>query len=116
MSSEPPEQLEQIVRSVVNCLVIGKYADIVHSCSVSRLTADDLFEVVRDYGRTLIEPPPEAYQDLDAIAVRSSIPPTWSVCAPLWSREEGRSDLTLELTIARDGDRWDIELDGLHVL
>ncbi len=110
------ELLERVVRSVVNRPVCGDYAHVVRGCSASRLTADDLFEAVPDHGRTLVEPPPDAYRDLDAIAVRDSILPTWSVPAPLWSREEGRSYLALELTIIRDGDRWDIEIDDLHVL
>jgi hypothetical protein len=110
------ELLEPVVRSVVDRLVNGEYADAVQSCSASRLTAGDLLEAVRDYGRTLIEPPPDAYRDLDVVAVRDSIHPTWSVRAPLWSREEGRSDLTLELTISREGNRWDVEIDDLHVL
>lgn len=110
------DQLEPVVRTVVKRLVGGEYVDAVQDCSASRLTADDLTEAVRDYGRTLIEPPPDAYRDLDVIAVRDSSHPTWSVRAPLWSREEGRSDLTLELTITRDGDRWDVEIDDLHVL
>ncbi len=108
--------LEPVVRSVVDRLVNGEYADAVQGCSASRLTADDLREAVQDYGRTLIVPPPDAYRDLDVVAVRDSSHPTWSVSAPLWSREEGRSDLTLELTISRDGNRWDVEIDDLHVL
>jgi len=30
--------------------------------------------------------------------------------------EDGESDLTLSLTIVRKDDRWEIELDDLHVL
>ena len=109
------ELLEPVVRSVVNRLVSGEYADAVQDCPASRLTADDLLEAVQDYGRTLIEPPPDAYRDLDVVAVRDSSHPTWSVRAPLWSREEGRSDLTLELTISRDGGRWEVEIDDLRL-
>lgn len=110
------ELLEPVVRSVVNQLVSGEYADAVRGCSASRLTADDLLGAVRDHGRTLIEPPPDAYRDLDVVRVRDSSRPTWSVRAPLWSREEGLSDLTLDLTISRDGGRWDVEIVDLHVL
>jgi hypothetical protein len=35
---------------------------------------------------------------------------------PLWTREEGRSDLSVEITlIAQNGD-FRIELDDIHVL
>jgi len=110
------DTLEQVVRAVVNRLTEGDFEAAVTACSVSRLTVEDLRQVIYDYGRTFIEPPENAYCNLDAVAVRGSTLPTWSVRAPLWSHEEGQSDLTLELTIIRDGDRWNVELDDLHVL
>ncbi len=110
------DMLGEIVRAVVNRLANGDFDGATTACSISRLTAEDLRQVVHDYGRTFVEPPENAYRNLDAVAVQGSALPTWSVRAPLWSREEGRSDLTLELTIVRDGDRWDVELDDLHVL
>ena len=66
----------------------------------SRLTGDDLRNVIRNYGRKVVSPPPDAYNKLDAVQVTGATVPTWSVRAPLWTEEEGRSDLTLELTIA----------------
>jgi hypothetical protein len=100
----------------VNRLANDEYDAIVDECSASRLTANDIREVVRGYGRTFVEPPPEALRDLDAVAVRDAKQPTWSISVPLWSKEEGRSDLTLEVTIIQNVDRWNIELDDLHVL
>ncbi len=109
------DMLENVVRAVVNRLTDGDFEAVVTACSASRLTAEDLRQVLHDYGRTFVEPPENAYRNLDAVAVQGSTLPTWSVRAPLWSHEEGRSDLTLELTIIRDGDRWNVELDDLHV-
>ena len=44
-------------------------------------------------------------------------PPAWSVVVPLWTREEGRSDLTAELTLTESSaGEIDLELDDLHVL
>jgi hypothetical protein len=34
----------------------------------------------------------------------------------LWTVEEGRSDLSLELTVAESGDGYLIEVDDIHVL
>jgi hypothetical protein len=89
---------------------------VLDQCFTSRLTVDDIRQVMDGYGRTFIEPPPSAYSELDAVAVRDANQPTWSVRAPLCSKEEGRSDLTLEVTVIKDGDRWYVELDDLHVL
>jgi hypothetical protein len=47
--------------------------------------------------------------------VRGSNPKRWSVRFDLWTADEGRSDLTLELTV-EETDPLKIELDDLHVL
>jgi hypothetical protein len=110
-----PETLEQPVRYAVSQLVRREFQALVDACSSSRLTATDLEVVVQEYGGTFIQPPEDAYSQLDAVAIRDADIPTWSVRAPLWSREEGRSDLTLELTVAKEANQWRIELDDLHV-
>lgn len=116
MADMSTQSLESVVRTLVNRLALGDYEDVLNYCSTSRLTADDLRQVIEDYGRAFIKPPPSAYTNLDAVAVRNAQQPTWSVQAPLWSKEEGRSDLTLEVTVTQDGDRWDVHLEDLHVL
>jgi hypothetical protein len=44
------------------------------------------------------------------------VPPTWSVRCDLWTVEEGRSDLSLELTVVAAPLGPTIEVDNLHVL
>jgi hypothetical protein len=53
---------------------------------------------------------------LDIVRIAGSVPPAWSVRANLWTKEEGRSDLTLELTIRQVENSYEVELDDLHVL
>jgi len=103
-------------RTVIDGLADGDYDAVVQICAKSRLTSDELREVIREYGRTLVHPPADAYQHLDAVQVNGTALPTWSVRAPLWTKEEGRSDLTLELTISLGPDEPIVELDDLHVL
>lgn len=110
------ELLKATARSLAEKLACGEYEAVIAASSASRLTADELRDVVREYGRTFVAPPETAYQDLDVVAVRGATQPTWSVRAPLWTKEEGRSDLTLELTIVLNNDRPSFELDDLHVL
>lgn len=69
------------------------------------------------YGRTLQNLPDSLYDELDVIKVSSATLPTWSITVPLWTKEEGRSDLTLECTVIDNGlQELDIEIDNLHVL
>jgi len=52
---------------------------------------------------------------LDIFDVDSEESNRWLVDAPLWSKEEGLSDLTLTLTVIKKGDRLEVEIDDLHV-
>lgn len=106
--------LATVVRDFVIKLAAGDFEAVVAECSASRLSSDDIRGVIAEYGKTFIAPPTNAYRDLDAVPVRDSAA-IWSVRAPLWSEEEGRSDLELQLTIGQRGDRWVIELDDLLV-
>lgn len=108
--------MESIVRNLMALIVRGQYEEAVRSCSASRLTAEDLREVIRTYGRKLVELPEHVYERLDVIGILDSNRPAWSVHVPLWSEEEGLSDLTLELTVIKDGMQWHVELDDLHPL
>lgn len=111
-----PAALEKTVRSLVNRLAAGDYEGVIAACTASRLTGADLRDAISPYGRTLVEPPRNAGPVLDAIAVESTKSPTWSVRVPLWTKAEGQSDLTLELTLIERNGHWDVELDDLHVL
>ena len=35
---------------------------------------------------------------------------------PLWTKEEGRSDLSIEVTVIKETSGFKIELDDIHVL
>jgi hypothetical protein len=110
------EELRLTVREIVDQLVRGDYEAIVRRCIRSRLTSDDLRKVLHDYGRKLVSPPGDAYDNLDAVQVQDASISKWSIRSPLWTEEEGRSDLTLELTIAVGDGEPKVELDDLHVL
>jgi hypothetical protein len=49
--------------------------------------------------------------------VTNATEPTWSVRFDLWTVEEGRSDLSIEMTLIDRGDRdLAVEIDNVHVL
>jgi hypothetical protein len=66
-------------------------------------------------GMAVITLPDEALNlaDVHAIAGQRAC---WAVDVPLWTTEEGRSDLTLSLTISETRDGVQLEIDDLHVL
>jgi len=105
-----------IIRSVVELLVAGKYKQLEESTSGTRLSAADMANVVREYGRVLVKPPEEAHEDLDVVEIRNASPPQWSVRMSLWTAEEGRSDLSLELTVTENEHGYEVAIDDIHVL
>jgi hypothetical protein len=108
---------EPFVRDIVALLVRGDYAALEDLSGGERLTAEELAQAVRDYPARLILPPTGKELPLDVVAVKDSRPRRWSVDVPLWSQEEGLSDLTLQLSITeRPGSQHTVEIDDLHVL
>lgn len=110
------EILRSTVRELVDYLVHGDYELFFQRCAKSRPKSNEVRKVILDYGHTLVSPPKDAYQNLDAVKVKAASLPTWSVRAPLWTEDEGRSDLTLEFTITLGQGKPTVELEDLHVL
>ncbi|MCU7846235.1 MAG: hypothetical protein KZQ93_20560 [Candidatus Thiodiazotropha sp. (ex Monitilora ramsayi)] len=82
-----------------------------------RLSAEDIEEAIDEYGRTVTSLPSEGYTNLDVVEVASSNPKEWSVYIPVYTKEEGLSDLTLEVTMREStSELFEVELDNLHVL
>jgi hypothetical protein len=104
------------VRQIVALLVTKDYDQIVRLTGGQRLDAAAIESAIRDYGRTIVLPPDTAIHNLDVVCVQNAHPPRWSVRMPLWTAEEGRSDLSVELTIIEDGGGYVVELDDIHVL
>lgn len=107
----------RLVGELVTSLADGKFSEAVASSRGSLVTAQELREAVCDYGRQLVPLPPEGYELIDYIAVLGSRPLEWSVVVPLFTREEGRSDLSLELSVIEcPSDGHTIQINGLHAL
>jgi hypothetical protein len=110
------EHLRRPVRDVIELLTAGRFKDIEILTNGSRLNAMDIAKAITDYGRQLVMPPEDGYELMDVVEVRDSAPPRWSIRIPLWTREEGRSDLSLELTVSQRSNGFDVELDDIRVL
>ena len=109
------DQLRNVVRQAVQMIANGEYRRLANLTRRRRLSADEMRDAIARYGRTVILPPEHAYSEIDAIQIQGSSPPSWSVRMPLWTHEERRSDLTVEITITELMEDFGIEIDDIHV-
>jgi hypothetical protein len=110
-----PIQTEAI-RSVIGLLVEGEYDALANMTGSQRLTASMLRGAVEGYGRTLVVPPGGLPPDLEEIGDLSD-PAKSHFVMSLWTIEEGRSDLGLELTLAENKlGLVSTQIDDIHVL
>ena len=111
------EKLNITVKTVSDYLAQGAYEELERLSNGVRLTAREIQTAVESYGRKIVPLPDEAYGDLDVVEVDGVEPKQWSVNVPVFTVEEGMSDLTLELTVIDSySDSYKVEVDDLHVL
>jgi hypothetical protein len=124
------QKISDTVRHLVGMLVAGDYAGLEAVSRGRRLTAEELREAWEEYGgdlrlpgvpaRELRMPPESVFEtfdedNLDVLELAS--PRSWAVLVPIWTVEEGRSDLTLEVVLTdTGGEQYDIEIVSLHVM
>jgi len=90
-----PVQLLPALRQLVHDLAVGMFSELERDGRAGRVTAEELKRVVRDYGRTLVDPPEESFAKVEAYEVDEGA--EWAIDIDLWTQEEGRSDLTLSV-------------------
>ena len=79
-----------------------------------RLKANEIDNAILEYGRVLISYPDQI--NLDVIEIENSYPKSRNVVAPVYTVEEARSDLSIEMTLIQSSkDQYKIELDNIHV-
>ena len=111
------EKIEKTAKHLVSMLVGHDFADLESLSKGIRLSQSEMEQAVREYPGTLVMPEGSSIPELDVVEVRDSNPTQWSVDIPLWTKEEGRSDLTMHITmtISRK-ELMDVEVDDIHVL
>jgi hypothetical protein len=110
-----PPIVNATVRRVMELLAQQDYGGLETLTRGVQLSAHDIHRAIGDYGRTVVLPPAAGYALLDVVEVTSK-PGHWSVNMPIWTAEEGRSDLTAEMTVMVEQGRLTVELDNIHVL
>jgi hypothetical protein len=107
---------EGTIKSVVSLLVTGEYETLASLTSGRMLSAEEMRRAVEDYGRTLVMPPDKAFAELDHGTVKDSTPPRHWYAVPLWTLEQGRSDLEMQLALIEFAPGLLlVEIEGIHV-
>jgi hypothetical protein len=110
-------KLERSVTRLLTLLARCDYGALKRLDRVDRLSEESLAQAVADYGRTIVLPPSYPADIIDIVPVAGASPRAWCVNVPIWTEEEGRSDLTLSVTLVDSADQlYGVELDDLHVL
>lgn len=105
------------VQEIIKLLAKEEYEVLATASKGVRLSAEEIQEAVAAYGGRIVMPPEVTYALCDVIEIELPGPRQWSVNFDLWTEEEGRSDLTLELTLIDNGmDELDFEIDGIDGL
>lgn len=109
-------KLSRTIQHVVDLLVRHEYSALEALTRGRRLNADEIEQAVTDYGRRLASPSVDGLPR-SVVPIEGNIPERWSVYVDLWTVEEGRSDLTLELTLTDSiQDQYEVQVDNIHVL
>jgi hypothetical protein len=92
------DALETAVRIVVDLLVRGEVEIVEKITEGRRLSAAELRFAIARYPGTLVRPEGDWWQTVELTPITGSVH-AFHVAAPMWTAEEGRSDLTLELRL-----------------
>jgi hypothetical protein len=106
-----------VLAAVVERVAAGDYEGLKRD-GIDPYPDAELSHWIRNYGpagATIVPLPEEAWASAGAIPVTVR-PGEWAVVIPLWTREEGRSDLSMEATILESPSGVSVVIDGIHVL
>jgi len=108
-------KLKATVRHIMDLLATRDYDTLEQFTRSRRLSAEQLATALSEYGGTVVALSDHELERAEAFATESG-QACWSTL-DLFTAEEGRSDLTLELTLHEsDTDLYDVEIDNLHVM
>ena len=106
--------LELEIIDLVDALVNGDFDKISAENWYGRLNKHDIEERLSEYGNTLVLPPASFIEKIDTYEYNDGSGLALDV--PLWTEEEGMSDLTLSLELIYDGTKSKLQMTDLRVL
>ena len=117
MTSDPiPQQFILPIQQLVHELVNANFDNLEEDGRSGRLSAHDLRRVIEEYPNKLVNLPNDAFASKYASAFQVNGISNWRFDVSLWTEEEGRSDLTLQIEGCIDTGDIILKIDDLHVL
>jgi hypothetical protein len=114
-----PEDVIQLVASVMRLLLKGEYQEVERLTRGRRYPADELKRAMESHYEKLVMPPSKELGKASVTAIQPTLarPAAWAVTADFWTEGNGVSDLSLECTVYQsDAEARSIQIDNLHVM
>ncbi|WP_149086342.1 DUF7668 domain-containing protein [Pseudomonas prosekii] len=111
---EIDKNLELEIIDLVDALVNGDFDKISAKKWYGRLNKHDIETRLSEYGNTLVSPPASFVDKIDTYEYNDGS--SLALNVPLWTEEEGMSDLTLSLELIHDGTKARLQITDLRVL
>jgi hypothetical protein len=108
------ESFRTIIEEIVNNISLNNYKAIEDKGQNGKVDIKDLERVIKEYGCTIIPLPEKAFSKAEVYKMKDES--RLDVYIPLWTEEEGRSDLTLSLSCYYNGNNNKVEINDLEVL
>ncbi|MGZ7460283.1 DUF7668 domain-containing protein [Pseudomonas sp. Ma2-10] len=108
------KSLELEIIDLIDALVNGNFDKISAKKWYGRLNKHDIEARLSEYGNTLVLPPASFVEKIDTYEYNDGSGLALDV--PLWTEEEGMSDLTLSLELIYDEKKAKLQMTDLRVL
>jgi hypothetical protein len=92
------DQTKETIRFIVNALSVGDMRSLMHQKLLGMDEADGTLEVIRQYNKHIIDIPSEGWALVDIYHINGQ-KDVYDMDIPLWTAEEGRSDLMLKINV-----------------
>lgn len=115
-----PEEFKAVVIGLLTAIADGRYEAVAATIDPesSHIDANGIAEEVVAFGKTVVRPPDDYFEQAricTGFRYRSDGTPEWHVDAPLWTAEEGSSDLEVRLNIRNESGRVVVQILNVRV-
>jgi hypothetical protein len=109
------EKIIEKIKEVIKLLVEKRYSEVEEIINKNRLTRFEIEEAIKIYGKELVLLPESEYEKLNIIQIDNKFEKEFSIRFNLWTIEEGRSDLSIELSVVDRINKIEIRLENIIV-
>ena len=106
--------MEEVINNIYILLCNKQYTEIARLTNNTRCPSNEIQKAILEYRCHLVPYPDDVIFDI--IEVTKSSPREVSVWAPIYTKEEGLSDLSFELSLIEVSENnFKVEFDNIHV-